>query len=384
MSYDLQSRNNALNLNPSTLNGVTADISSTVRGSDVYFAISAIMGTTAIVILVLSAMKPRTDRIFFYISAALNATACIAYFTMGSNLGFAPIGVEFMRSNPKVAGMYRQVFYTRYIDWVVTTPLLLMDLMLTAALPWPTILWTIFLDEVMIITGLIGALVQSRYKFGKLPSFVDCGIETLTVLLGFFAIGCAAMFGVFYELAINGRKHARALGNDVHKCFMACGVLTLALWTLYPIAWGVSEGGNVIAPDSEAVFYGVLDVVAKPVSIYHSNFNRIITDSKSQVFSMMLIYFHWNISPSRLGLQIHDVAFENNREHLNEKTRTVQPNNNNEVTSNSYVPQDTSNSSSSTTTGHAAHTQGFAPAHERTTVEGGQHTATMHHDGERV
>lgn len=167
MSYNLQSRNNALNLNPSTLNGVTADISSTVRGSDVYFAISAIMGTTAIVILALSAMKPRQDRIFFYMTAALNATACIAYFTMGSNLGFAPIGVEFMRSNPKVAGMYRQVFYARYIDWVVTTPLLLMDLMLTAALPWPTILWTIFLDEVMIITGLIGALVQSRYKFGK-------------------------------------------------------------------------------------------------------------------------------------------------------------------------------------------------------------------------
>jgi bacteriorhodopsin len=54
----------------------------------------------------------------------------------------------------------------------VTTPLLLMDLLLTAGLPWPTILWTIFLDEVMIITGLVGALVKSRYKWGKthLPS----------------------------------------------------------------------------------------------------------------------------------------------------------------------------------------------------------------------
>lgn len=79
------------------------------------------------------------------------------------------------------------------------------------------------------------------------------------------------MFGVFYELAINGRKHARALGSDVYKCFMGCGVLTLFLWTLYPVAWGVSEGGNVIAPDSEAIFYGVLDVVAKPVSTYHLN-----------------------------------------------------------------------------------------------------------------
>lgn len=168
MNYDLERRNNALNLNPSTLNGRTADISSTVRGSDFYYAVCAVMGATSLTILGLSYMKPRSDRIFFYMTAALNATACLAYFSMGSNLGFAPIGVEFVRSNPKVAGMYREVFYARYIDWVVTTPLLLMDLMLTAAVPWPTILWTIFLDEAMIITGLIGALVQSRYKFGKL------------------------------------------------------------------------------------------------------------------------------------------------------------------------------------------------------------------------
>jgi bacteriorhodopsin len=35
------------------------------------------------------------------------------------------------------------------------------------------------------------------------------------------------------------------------------------LWVLYPIAWVVSEGGNVISPNSESVFYSVLDVLAK-------------------------------------------------------------------------------------------------------------------------
>ena len=49
----------------------------------------------------------------------------------------------------------------------ITTPLLLLDLCLTAGLPWPTILWTIGLDEAMIITGLLGALVKSRYKWGE-------------------------------------------------------------------------------------------------------------------------------------------------------------------------------------------------------------------------
>lgn len=164
---NLFARNDATTVNGNSLNGRVADIHQTVRGSDFYFAICAVMGFVALTVIGLSFLKPRTDRIFFYITAAINMTACIAYFTMGSNLGWAPIPVEFQRTNPVVAGTVRQVYYARYVDWVVTTPLLLMDLLLTAALPWPTIIWVIFLDWIMIITGLIGALVVSRYKFGK-------------------------------------------------------------------------------------------------------------------------------------------------------------------------------------------------------------------------
>ena len=60
--------------------------------------------------------------IFHYITAAICFVACIAYFTMASNLGYAAILVEFERSDPVVAGLYREIFYVRYIDWVITTP----------------------------------------------------------------------------------------------------------------------------------------------------------------------------------------------------------------------------------------------------------------------
>jgi hypothetical protein len=42
--------------------------------------------------------------------------AAIAYFTMASNLGWTGIAVEFQRSDPKVAGTIRQIFYVRHID----------------------------------------------------------------------------------------------------------------------------------------------------------------------------------------------------------------------------------------------------------------------------
>lgn len=48
-----------------------------------------------------------------------------------------------------------------------------MDLLLTAGMPWPTILYVILIDEVMIVTGLVGALVKSSYKWVRSPELED-------------------------------------------------------------------------------------------------------------------------------------------------------------------------------------------------------------------
>lgn len=39
----------------------------------------------------------------------------------------------------------------------------------------------------------------------------------------------------------------------------------MAVWVGYGVAWGLSEGGNVISPAEEAVFYGILDLLGGPV-----------------------------------------------------------------------------------------------------------------------
>lgn len=110
------------------------------------------------------------------------------------------------------------------------------------------------------------------------------------------------MFYVFWQLAGQGRSRAKRLGSDIYRTYMLCGVLTLFVWLCYPIAWGVSEGANLIAPDSEAVFYGILDFLAKPV------------------FSAALIVGHWNVDPARLGLTIN-YGDELSTGHHNEKGR---------------------------------------------------------------
>ena len=38
---------------------------------------------------------------------------------------------------------------------------------------------------------------------------------------------------------------------------------------LYPIAWGCAEGGNVISPTGEMIWYGILDLLLGPVFLYY-------------------------------------------------------------------------------------------------------------------
>ena len=58
------------------------------------------------------------------------------------------------------------------------------------------------------------------------------------------------------------------------------------LWMLYPVCWGISEGGNVIAPDSEFIFYGILDCMLIPVT------------------AGFFLFRHWRIDPARMGLKL--------------------------------------------------------------------------------
>merc|ERR1712093_580237 len=204
--------NNVFDYNPTV-----ADADITVQGSDFLWAIFAVMLATAIGVTAWMLMTPPGKRAFHVIGLMILFTASVAYFSMASDLGSTAVYVEFVRYKPdlftdtSINPYTRSIWYARYIDWFITTPLLLTELLLSTGMPLSGIAATIFFDIVMVVGGLIGALVPSVYKWYWTSALVLAG-----------------------------------------------------LWLLYPVAWGLCDGGNVIPPDSEMVFYGVLDFLAKP------------------------------------------------------------------------------------------------------------------------
>lgn len=73
---------------------------------------------------------------------------------------------------------------------------------------------------------------------------------------------------IWWVLAGPARSSAGYLGSDFKKSFTISAIILSILWLLYPLAWGLSDGGSLIAPDSEMIFYGILDVLAKPVFLF--------------------------------------------------------------------------------------------------------------------
>jgi bacteriorhodopsin len=63
----------------------------------------------------------------------------------------------------------------RYIQWFINAPLILLMMLLTTGFPLSDIFLTIFMIIVTVVTGLVGALTPSSYKWG----FYVFGVLTL-------------------------------------------------------------------------------------------------------------------------------------------------------------------------------------------------------------
>ena len=73
-------------------------------------------------------------------------------------------------NQPTVHGkLHREFLYPRYIDWSITTPLLLLDLAILAGMTGADLTVAIVADEIMIVTGLLAAVAPTETgKWGKL------------------------------------------------------------------------------------------------------------------------------------------------------------------------------------------------------------------------
>jgi len=221
-------------------------------GTKTLWVVFVVMFLSTLAFAFLAWRTPVQKRLFHVLTTFITAFATLSYFAMatGSGNGFSETIIkESHKHVPKtVEHIFRQVFWARYIDWALTTPLQLLDLAFLAGLSGANILVAILTDVIMVLTGLFAAYgVSEGQKWA------------------WYAMGLVAYLVIVYLLVVPGRRAAAAKDNKTSKLFASIGGFTIILWAFYPIVWAISEGAHNWSVDAEIIAYAVLDILAKPV-----------------------------------------------------------------------------------------------------------------------
>jgi bacteriorhodopsin len=176
---------------------------------------------------------------FYVVTTFITATAFTAYLTMATGFGLTEIAVN---------GQVLDIYWARYADWLITTPLLLLDLALLAGADRNTIATLVGVDVLMIVTGLIATLTANP-----------------TYRIVWWGISSGALLFLLYVLVRQLTQYARERPGDVGNLFRTLRNLTIALWVLYPVVWilGTESTLEIIPLYWETAAFMVLDLSAK-------------------------------------------------------------------------------------------------------------------------
>lgn len=211
--------------------------------STVWLSIGTIgmaLGTVAFILMGLRA--PQGSRYFFVITASITLIAFISYLVMTTGQGSTILNA---------GGETREFYWARYIDWLLTTPLLLLDLALLALVrPGQSIgliSSIIGLDVLMILTGLGAGFSTNAF---------------IQVVL--FLISTAALVAVLYLVVTRLLQAARGRSPALARVFNTLSGLTVVLWAIYPVLFLLgSEGFGAVGLTTEIFVFMVLDLLAK-------------------------------------------------------------------------------------------------------------------------
>lgn len=235
----------------------------TRHGSDWLWAAMSLFAVFAAITFLVYAFTPSTKtvkKLLWVFLAFINLVMTFAYFTYASNLGYTGIEAEFTGDHAHTdqpGNEVRQIFYSKFVAWFLALPGLLamieitttnvqadLDLFQTVVRFLSHFIGKLLCGWVWVLGLLIGSLIRSTYKWGYF-TFAAVGQLVGIILIGW------RMYRSWSAVGTRGK---------VWLCNLVI-LLWFVVWLLQTIAWGCSEGGNRIQPTSEAIWYGVSDIV---------------------------------------------------------------------------------------------------------------------------
>ncbi|KAL7420931.1 hypothetical protein Q5752_004885 [Cryptotrichosporon argae] len=220
----------------------------------VFFALFAV---AFVAVGVLSLRVERRSRFFHNIAALVFAISAVTYLALSTGLGIQHLPTNHHgRASGHHHGdgavlLFRDQYWLRYVDWLLTTPLILIAVSFLAGLSAYTTVFIAVADIFVIVLGALAAVHPGRYH------------DDIKAKWAFLVLSAIAFLTTFGTLLSAGRKAVQLRTRRNRGIFWLLAIGTAVTWTAYPIIFGLSEGGNRISVNAEIIAYGIMDVVAK-------------------------------------------------------------------------------------------------------------------------
>lgn len=186
---------------------------------------------------------------FYIVTIFIAAIAFVNYLAMALGYGVTSVMIN---------GEETVIYWARYTDWFITTPLLLLDIGLLAGATRNELATLMGLDVGMIGTGVIATLTGDGA--GAIGA-IGTGAQRLV----WWGISTAFMIVLLYMLFGSLTEKAEALGGQATSTFKTLRNLIVVIWAVYPVWWLVGTEGLAVLPGLgiETAGFAVLDLTAK-------------------------------------------------------------------------------------------------------------------------
>lgn len=236
-------------------------------------------------LLVFCFTTPESDRVFHYLFTITLLVSTVTYYAEASDLGWSTVKQVDQLGN----GSSRQIFYAKYINWAVAFPSVSLALGLLSNLSWTTIFTNIFSSLIWVVTYLAAAYTTTSYRWG------------------FFAFGTLCWLILAMSTLNESREAASRIG--ITRDYMILAALANLSWAMYPIAFGLGDGGNVIGITGSFIFFGILDILAVP----------------ALALLFILLARKWNYHRLHLDISEHRYAPQGHDTGLSKGSETASP-----------------------------------------------------------
>ncbi|KAM0551852.1 hypothetical protein ACHAPJ_008188 [Fusarium lateritium] len=192
-------------------------------------------------------------RVFYFLTTLTTLISALAYFAMASGQT-SYFNCTSVRDHHKHIpdthhDVCRQVFWARYVDWAISTPILVLELSLLAGIDGAHTIFAIVANVIFVLAGAFSAV----------------GHANTAQKWGWYAISIIGYLFTIWHVAVHGSRTSRARGTKIARLFGSISVAALILWTVYIVVWGAAGGAWKVKVGTEVVIYAVLDVLTKAV-----------------------------------------------------------------------------------------------------------------------